>query len=238
MDLSALESRLGYRFKNVDLLERALTHRSWAHERFKESADKAAIRNSENESLEFVGDSVLGLAVAEDLFIRHPAASEGDLTLMKHGLVSMISLARAAQRLELGGALRMGRGEETTGGRSKPAILADALEAVLGAIFFDGGYTEASAAIGRIFAEDLRQATPEASLDYKSMLQEKLQAKRLSAPVYAITATEGQPHERTFHVEARWEGGLAEGSGRSIKAAEMMAARSALEQIDTAGSRG
>jgi ribonuclease-3 len=226
--LGTLENLLGYKFRDIGILERAVTHRSWAYENFQgESDDK--IRGSENESLEFVGDSVLGLAIAEELFRRHPASSEGDLTLMKHHLVSTGTLARAAERLGIGEFIRVGRGEEKTGGRKKQALLANALEAVIAAIFFDSGYVAARAFIGQVFAAEIRGATPEGSLDYKTMLQEILQAKRLSAPTYRVIKTEGKPHDRTFSVEASWENGKALGTGNSIKAAEMMAASEALK---------
>ncbi len=230
MSLTKLETLLGHNFQSPDLLERALTHRSWAHEKFKGEPD-VKVRTAENESLEFVGDSVLGLVIAEQLFTKHPGAAEGDLTLMKHRLVSMQTLAGIASRLELGGFMRMGRGEEQSGGREKPAILADTLEAIIGAVFFDGGYGAARTFITGIFAEEIKTVTPQTSLDYKTLLQETLQARKLAAPAYSLLRSEGQPHDRTFFVEASWQGGTSNGSGRSIKAAEMMAASEALKMI-------
>ena len=231
MTLGKLENLLGYTFKSVELIERALTHRSWAHENFAGKSEEE-IRHIENESMEFVGDSVLGLVVAESLYLKNPNADEGDLTLMKHRLVSTPTLARVAATLDLGEFIRIGRGEEKTGGREKQAILADALEAVIAAVFFDGGYIAARSVISRVFAEEFRDATQRSSLDYKTLLQETLQAEKLSAPVYSLVRTEGQPHNRKFHVEARWEGGRAEGSGSSIKSAEMRAASNALETLN------
>jgi ribonuclease-3 len=237
MSLGTLENLLGHKFESPDLLERALTHRSLAHEKHKGEAE-AKVRSAENESLEFVGDSVLGLVIAEQLYTKHPGAAEGDLTLMKHRLVSMHTLSGIASRLELGGFLRMGRGEEQSGGREKPAILADTLEAIIGAIFFDSGYAAARAFVTRIFADEINTVTPKTSLDYKTLLQETLQAKKQAAPVYTLVRSEGQPHDRTFFVEAAWEGGTSNGSGRSIKAAEMMAADEALKMIaETNGDR-
>lgn len=231
MSLAKLETSLGHRFASPGLLERAVTHRSWAHEKLKgETEDK--IREAENESLEFIGDSVLGLAIAEHLYNANPGAPEGDLTLMKHRLVSMQTLARLAEGLKLGEFLRIGRGEEQSGGRAKPAILADTLEAVIGAIFFDSGYIAARAFVIRIFAEELKTVTPRGSLDYKTLLQETLQARKLPAPVYSLVRSEGQPHDRTFYVEAAWADGTATGTGRSIKAAEMMAASEALKTLE------
>lgn len=150
---------------------------------------------------------------------------------MKHHLVSTTTLARIAQSLDLGQFIRMGRGEEKTGGRSKPAILANTLEAVIAAIFFDGGYPAANGFIGRAFAGELGKTTPEGSLDYKTLLQETLQAEKLSAPTYSLLETEGLPHARTFLVEAAWDDGRSTGTGASIKSAEMMAAREALESL-------
>ena len=241
MELSKLESVLGYTFQQPALLERALTHRSWAYENFAGKDDKQ-IQAVENETFEFIGDSVLGLAIAEQLFQKYPTASEGQLTLMKHRLVSTSTLADVAEILNIGEYLRIGRGEEKTGGRQKRAILANTLEAIIGAIFFDSGYIAARAFVAYVFAESFKKVTPEGSADYKSMLQEVLQSKHLSGPAYSLIRSEGPPHERTFYVEAAWDSGRAEGSGSSIKSAEMMAASEALksltEQNDGSTKRG
>jgi ribonuclease-3 len=225
-----LESRLGYKFQNLALLERAVTHRSWAYEHLPDG-DEERVREKQNESLEFVGDSVLGLAIAEQLYLRNPNSTEGDLTLMKHHLVSTETLARLAQNLNLGDFIRIGRGEEKTGGRRKQALLADALEAIIAAVFFDSGYIQARAFVVRLYVEELRQATPKSSIDYKTLLQETLQAEKLTAPTYTVIKTEGPPHERTFFVEAAWETGRVSGEGSSIKSAEMKAANLALQQL-------
>ena len=230
MKLSKFENLIGYTFRDSALLERSLTHRSWAHENLAGRSEDD-IRAAENESFEFLGDSVLGLAVAEQLFRKYPDASEGELTLMKHRLVSTTTLAGVAESLNIGEYIRIGRGEEKTGGRQKRAILADALEAVIAAVFFDGGYIAARSLVSRIFAAEFRSATPDGSADYKTLLQEKLQAERLAGPVYSLIRTEGQPHERTFYVEAAWDAGRAEGQGSSIKSAEMMAASEALKSL-------
>lgn len=232
MNLAQLETMIGHNFRSPHLLERAVTHRSWAHENLK-GRKRSEIRNAENESLEFIGDSVLGLTIAHELFERHPDAAEGELTLMKHRLVSMPSLVVAAEKLDIGRFLKMGRGEASSGGRTKPAILADALEAVIGAIFLDAGYASAQKFVTDIFAEELKCVSPETSIDYKTLLQEKLQSQKLKAPTYHLIGSEGQPHDRTFFVEAVWAGGKAKGSGRTIKAAEMEAANNALELIGT-----
>ncbi|MEO8041525.1 MAG: ribonuclease III [Acidobacteriota bacterium] len=232
MKLSDFEKLIGYTFTDPALLERALTHRSWAHENLAGRSDDE-IRSAENESFEFLGDSVLGLAVAEQLFRMYPDASEGELTLMKHRLVSTATLAQAAEALKIGEHIRIGRGEEKTGGRQKRAILADALEAVIAAVFFDSGYIATRSFVAKILASEFRGVTPEGSADYKTLLQEKLQAAQLSAPVYSLLKTEGQPHERTFFVEAAWDSGRAEGRGSSIKSAEMMAASEALKSLQS-----
>jgi len=230
MDLSSLENLLGYQFSDRDLLVRALTHRSWAHERLPGESEEA-VRDAQNESLEFVGDSVVGLMIAETLYRRHPGLSEGDLTLMKHRLVSTVTLAKLARGLGLGEFIMLGRGEDKTGGREKRALLADTFEALIGAVFFDGGYGAANETLGRIFADELEKATPKESNDFKTMLQETLQARKMAAPTYSVLKAEGMPHSRTFVVEAAWNGGRSVGTGRSIKSAEMMAASEALAAL-------
>ena len=229
--LGKFEQLLGYKFENINLLERAVTHRSWAYEKIP-FGDELEIRKLHNESFEFIGDSVLGLVIAEQLFVRHPDASEGDLTLMKHHLVSTETIANIAQNLGIGKFIRFGRGEEKTGGRRKQALLADALEAVIGAIFFDTGYISARAFVNNLFAEELRTATPKTSLDYKTLLQETLQAQKLPVPSYNIIKEEGPSHERTFYVEAVWLGGKVKAKGNSIKSAEMKAASLVLQKLN------
>ena len=229
--LFKFEEQIEYKFQNISLLERALTHRSWAHERIAPGREDS-VKHLHNEALEFVGDSVLGLAVAETLFSKFPNATEGELTLMKHRLVSGVSLVQAAEKLCLSDFLRIGRGEEKTGGRRKQAVLADTMEAVIAAVFLDGGYTAGKDFVERILAEDLQTITPATAIDYKTLLQERLQADKRSAPVYTVVRTEGPPHRRTFFVELRWDAGNVEGHGTTIKTAAMMAAKSALEILD------
>ena len=230
-NLTKLEQLIGYKFTNLALLERAVTHRSWAFEKVAFGEDAEA-RSLQNESLEFVGDSVLGLAIAEQLYNLHPKASEGDLTLMKHSLVSSITLAKVSKSICLGDHLRVGRGEEKTGGRRKQALLADTLEAIIGAVFFDSGYVPARAFVAQIYAEELRNATPKTSIDYKTLLQETLQAEKYAAPNYSVIKIDGPPHERQFLVEAVWETGTVQAAGTSIKSAEMQAASLALKQLN------
>lgn len=228
--LAKLENLIGHKFADLKLLDRALTHRSWAYENLPGAPDEE-VRSAENESMEFVGDSVLGLIIAEQLYAAHPKDSEGDLTLMKHHLVSTTTLASIADKMDLGSYVRVGRGEEKTGGRKKQALLANTLEAVIAAVFIDGGYTAARVFVGRIYGDELRSATPKNSLDYKTMLQELLQSAKQTAPSYNVVKTDGPPHARRFSVEAVWNSGKARGDGNSIKAAEMMAAAEALREL-------
>jgi ribonuclease III len=237
--LEELEARLGYTFGERTLLERAVTHRSWAHEQVGPGEEEKA-RALHNEALEFVGDSVLGLVVAEHLFRANEEMTEGDLSRMKHQLVSTQTLANAAVRLGVGDFIKLGRGEDKTGGRQKQALLADSFEAVLAAVYLDGGFKAATRFVLRALEEDLGVATPEsaAAADYKTMLQERVQAACRVTPTYEVVSTEGPPHDRTFHVEARWNEYAVKGSGSTIKAAEMESARRALEQIGDAASEG
>lgn len=236
-DLSALEESLGYSFDDRELLERALTHRSWAYESVG-AGEEGRARFLHNEVLEFVGDSVLGLVVAHTLFATYTEANEGDLSRMKHVLVNTRTLSAAARRLKIGEHMRVGRGEEKAGGRSKKGLLEDAFEAVVAAIFLDGGFDAAASFVRRALDEELLEVTPEsvtaAAADHKTVLQERLQAELHLMPHYEVVETEGPPHARTFHVEAIWDDTRVRGRGRTIKAAEMDAACHALELLDGA----
>lgn len=236
-ELDRLESILGYQFRDRALLERSLTHRSWAHEQVAPGAGFQA-RQLHNEAFEFLGDSVLGLVVADYLFRAYPSSTEGELSRMKHRLVSAPTLAVVAQRLSLGEFLRFGRGEEKSGGRQKNALLADVFEAITGAIFVDGGLQEATAFLERSLGPELQLANPTtaAEADYKTMFQEILQGQHRVAPRYTVVETIGPPHRRTFHVEVTWDGGTVRGEGRSIKAAEAAAAKHALQLMKSGES--
>lgn len=238
-DIAALEEKIGYCFQDHSLLERALTHRSWAHEQVV-SGDEASARRLHNEALEFVGDSVVGLVVAVYLFQANAELSEGDLSRMKHGLVSTSTLARAANRLNLSEHLRVGRGEEKTGGRGKRAMLADVFEALLAAVFIDGGFQAATEFVYLALEPELSVATPEAAAaaDYKTLLQERVQAFFRAAPAYSLIESEGPPHCRVFYVEVNWDGGEGvRGEGPTIKSAEMCAARRALARLEESRAR-
>lgn len=230
--VTKLEAKLGHKFKDISILERALTHRSWAHEQVA-SGNEVSVRQLHNEALEFVGDSVLGCVIAEHLFSAYQQGTEGELSRMKHHLVSANTLAQAAERLKLGDFMRVGRGEEKTGGRRKQALLADVFEAVLAAVYFDGGFDASKKFVAKALKKELRKVTPQqaAALDYKTLLQEKLQAAKKNAPCYRVIETIGPPHRRIFHVEVSWEDGNTSAEGSTIKAAEMSAARNALEQL-------
>ena len=232
--LDQLEQVLGYQFRDRGLLTQAMTHRSWAHEQVSPRSQRHA-RHLHNEALEFLGDSILGLVVAEYLFKAYPQASEGELSRMKHRLVSSPTLAKASTELGLGEFVRFGRGEEKSGGRRKRALLADVFEAVTGAIFLDGGFETATKFIRMGLAEELRSADPisAAAADPKTMLQERLQATHQPAPQYSVIETLGPPHRRMFHVELKWNGGSTRGEGATIKAAEAAAAQAALEQMES-----
>jgi len=232
--LDQLEEILGYRFRDSALLAQAMTHRSWAHEQVSPRSQHDA-RNLHNEALEFLGDSILGLIVAHYLFKAYPGASEGELSRMKHRLVSAPTLANASAELRLGDFLRFGRGEEKSGGRRKHALLADVFEAVTGAIFVDGGFEAAQGFVELALGEELRAADPvaAAAADPKTTLQEKLQATRQPGPQYTVVETLGPPHRRKFYVELKWNGGAARGEGATIKAAEAAAARAALKQMES-----
>jgi ribonuclease-3 len=231
--LDQLEQIIAYQFRDRTLLAQAMTHRSWAHEQISPRSQLDA-RHLHNEALEFLGDSILGLVVADYVFKAYPRASEGELSRMKHRLVSAPTLAKASTELGLGEFVRFGRGEEKSGGRRKRALLADVFEAVTGAIFLDGGLAAATRFVEHALGEELRNANPQsaAAADPKTMLQERLQATRQPAPQYTVVETLGPPHRRMFHVELKWNGGSSRGEGPTIKAAEAAAAQAALEQME------
>lgn len=230
--LDSLEQIIAHQFRDRDLLAQAMTHRSWAHEQISPRSQRDASQ-IHNESLEFLGDSILGLVVADYLFRAYPRANEGELSRMKHRLVSAPTLAKASTRLGLGEFVRFGRGEEKSGGRRKQALLADVFEAVTGAIFLDAGLEAATKFVENALGAELRDVNPvaAAAADPKTMLQEKLQATRQPAPQYTVVETLGPPHRRMFYVELKWNDGSARGEGHTIKAAEAAAAQAALEKM-------
>ena len=212
----SFRARLGYEFRNPDLLRAALTHRSYGA--------------SHNERLEFVGDAVLNCVVGAVLYDRFASVAEGDLSRARAGLVNQETLARVARGIALGDEIRLGEGEQKSGGSNRPSILADALEAVFGAVFLDGGFDAARAVIVTCFGDVLDHADPAAlGKDPKTRLQEWLQARRLPVPEYVVTATSGEAHAQLFEVECRIPAlALAvPGQGPSRRAAEQAAAEAA-----------
>jgi ribonuclease III len=228
-DLSALEEKLGYTFREPAILDRALTHRSRANE-------DATGSTIDNESLEFLGDAVLGFVMADLLFRDFPQFDEGQKSKIKATLVSTATLALLARRMGLGEFLALGKGEEKTGGRKKQALLADSYEAVIAAIYLDGGVEAARAFVSGQFAEDLEDVrSPEFwGRDYKSALQELVQSRDLALPEYQVAAESGPDHRKVFHVEVRVKGELmGSARGASKKAAEQEAAHRAIEKLST-----
>jgi ribonuclease III len=212
----AIERRLGYRFRDASLLRQALTHRSYG--------------TPHNERLEFLGDGLLNFVVARLLFEQFTKLPEGDLSRLRASLVNQQSLAEIAASLSLGEHLRLGEGELKSGGFRRPSILADAFEALIGAILLDGGFESAEQVLGRLYQPLLATTDPTAlGKDPKTRLQEYLQAKRLALPQYAIVTVSGEAHEQHFRVEcAVPELGIhAYGEGANRRAAEQEAARSA-----------
>jgi len=229
--LARLEKRLGHHFRDPELLDLALRHRSYGHE--------AGSPERNNETLEFLGDAVLGFVVGWKLYdSAPPRAKVGDLSRRRAQLVSEASLAPRARALKIGEALRLGRGEEGSGGRGKDSILADALEALVAAIYLDSGMDAAREFILRTFEGEIAVgAAP--SADPKTELQEGLQAKGLPAPTYRVVKESGAAHSRTFEVEVlAGEEVLATGEGRSKKAAGSEAARKALKRLSSVREKG
>jgi ribonuclease-3 len=222
-ELRELAQRLSHGFRDLDLLDRALTHSSSAHE---EGA------RAHNEPLEFLGDAVLGFVVADLLHQRDPEGAEGDKSKARAHLVAAPSLSRRAAELGLPGLLRLGRGEEKTGGRKKASLWANAYEAVIAALYLDGGLQAAYAFVSSQFAPEVRGDACIENADHKSALQELLQARGRPLPEYLLLAEEGPSHRRRFRVQCLVDGSpVAEGEGPSKKAAQQEAARRALAAL-------
>jgi ribonuclease-3 len=225
--LDELEQYLGYRFSDRSLLETALTHRSHAHEKGQRSA-----RNYER--LEFLGDALLGFVVSDWLYRNDERAAEGVLSRRRQSVVRTSTLAETADRLGLGRAIRLGRGEERTGGRQKSSLLADTFEAVLGAIYLDGGIRAARSFVRRVLGPGLHRASESrwTSDDFKTRLQEATQAKLQRTPRYRIVSTTGPDHALEFEVEVLLgDQVLGKGTGANRKRAEQEAARQAMRRL-------
>ena len=219
MDLDGFSGAIGYRFNRPELLTRALTHRSFGAEH--------------NERLEFLGDSVVNCAVALEMYRKFPGLTEGELSRLRASLVSQPSLAAIASASDFGRYLRLGEGELKSGGANRPSMLADAVEAVIGAAFLDGGFDAAHGIVGRLFNDPMEKIDPRTSgKDAKTLLQEYLQSRRMSVPRYSVITIHGEAHDQLFEVECE----IAEldircrGTGVSRRSAEQQAARAAYER--------
>lgn len=220
---SKLETRLEYHFRDRGLLIHALSHSSYVNE-------QSQPRIASNERMEFLGDAVLGLVITRSLYDRYPKRPEGDLTLMKSVLVSRGTLSRCAQRLELGNFLLLGKGEAQSGGRERGSNLSNGFEALLAAIYLDGGLEAASTVILTLFHDELaRIDSTRDVLNYKNLLQNYTQDIDGSIPVYTLVRSFGPPHEKLFEIQVRsGKSVLGTGTARTKKAAEQHAARAAL----------
>lgn len=218
--MASAEDLLGHGFRDPSLLDEALTHKSYAYER-------SALRH--NERLEFLGDSVLAAVVAHRLFLDHPGEDEGRLSKLKASLVSRATLARWAEQIDLGPHLKLGAGEESTGGRERPSILSNALEAVIGALYLDGGYEAARKFVTTRF---LTARDEFVESDFKSRLQEVVQKRHKVPPDYRLLETSGPDHDKTFKVTVLvGSRTLGSGKGKTKKEAEQDAAQNALKRL-------
>ena len=223
--MKTLETKLGYQFQNPKLLDHALTHSSYANEHHLGSI-------SSNERLEFLGDSVLGMIVADHLYRTFPDLPEGDLTRIRANLVCEGSLVLVAKEWDLGRYLKLGKGENACGGRSRPSILADAVEAVLAAVFLDGGLAHDRDIIQRFLLDRMEQVN-RASRDHKTYLQELVQRKSGQVLSYELIGESGPDHTKTFQMQVLLNGQpIGQGTGHSKKEAEQAAANAAIERLD------
>ena len=229
--MEELEQKLGYQFRDRALLSEALNHSSYANEH-------RALGEQSNERLEFLGDSVLGFVTAEFLFELHRDLPEGDLTRQRAALVCEQSLYEVAKMLDLGKYLKLGKGEDAGGGRTRPSILADATEAVFAAVYLDGGIEAASALIHRVLLDKEGEHAEELMQDYKTALQELVQRKSGQALSYRMVGESGPDHNKTFTAAVWLNGeGVGTGSGHSKKEAEQAAARAAIRRLKSGANR-
>ncbi|MCC8074489.1 MAG: ribonuclease III [Clostridiales bacterium] len=223
--MKTLEEKLGYHFRDRSLLENALTHSSYANEHHMGSIHS-------NERLEFLGDSVLGMVTADSLYHTFPNLPEGELTRLRANLVCEGSLAMVARQLDLGSYLKLGKGEAGGGGGQRPSIIADAVEAVLAAVYLDGGISQARRIVQRFILSNIDQVQ-EASRDHKTYLQELVQRKSGQSLSYRLIGESGPDHNKTFTMEVLLNGvSVGSGSGRSKKEAEQMAAKAAIARLE------
>lgn len=221
-----LEEIIGYRFRNPDLMAQALHHRSYVNEMLEEIVQ-------DNERLEFLGDAVLNLVIGHLLMLRYPDLKEGELSRMRAGLVNEGQLARIAKRIDLGASLQLGKGEIQSNGHEKNSILADAFEALLAAVYLDGGFQKVFEVIAAQFSKKIESiSSPSVQKDHKSKLQELVQRIHHTTPRYRIVHSSGPDHDKTFRIQISIGELTVEGEGKSKKAAEQDAARNALELLE------
>lgn len=227
--IDTLIQKLGIKPSSSELIELSLVHKSYGNEH---GAEKPA-NTRDNERLEFVGDAVLDFVISEMLFEGYPASTEGDLSKMRAGLVNEATLSELAKELDLGAYLKLGKGEEHTGGREKDSILASAFEALIAAVYVCTGFVETKAMIVRLFQARVdREGEHEAFGDYKTKLQEVVQARFKSAPRYDVASSSGPDHDKTFEIHLTIQGQVvAKATGKSKKEAEQAAAKLALESL-------
>ena len=231
-DYLLFEARLGYRFRDRRLLEMALTHKSYLNE-------NPSPTREDNERLEFLGDAVLNLTIGHLLMEGLPLRAEGELSRSRALVVNEAGLALVAETLALGDWLFLGKGEEQTGGRHKPSLLADACEAVVAAIYLDGGFDASFRVVRQLFEPRLRAARDPANADFKTRLQERAQGRLRCSPRYTVVAESGPDHDKVFEVALSLEGReVARGRGHSKKEAEQQAASRALQVLDEESQRG
>lgn len=221
-----LEKTIHYEFADKSLLQEALSHKSFSNEQNDRSAP-------DNERLEFLGDAVLGLVVSHYVFRSFEQLPEGELTRIRSEVVSEKGLFAIGKAIGLGDYMHLGKGEERSGGRRKSSLLANTMEALLGAVFCDGGFERVRQVIESLFSESIKNAARrKAGVDYKTRLQERLQAQFGEVPNYVLVRSEGPPHQRSYTVEVHFrESSIGQGQGHSKKSAEQAAARQALEHF-------
>jgi len=224
-DVSAFEQRIGYTFQSREMLDRALTHKSYSHE-----SKNEGVRH--NETFEFLGDSVLGFVIGDLLFRNFPELDEGALSKIKAYLVSASSLAEKARHFGMGEVIRLGVGEEKTGGRKKESLLANLFEAMVAGVYLDGGVEAARQFLVHAFGDDIRAINDQDLLfhDYKTALQELAQGRGLPLPEYSVVGEVGPDHDKTFIVDVRIGSSTARGEGSSKKEAQQQAAKHALRE--------
>ncbi len=227
-DIARLQEQLGYTFEDGELLERALTHKSFANE-------NADLGRTDNERLEFLGDAVIDLIVGHLLMDAFPELREGELSMMRAAIVSESGLAVVARQLDLGHYLSLGKGESQTGGRDKSSLIADGLEAVIAAVYLDGGFAASHQMVSALFADQIANASMPGFSDFKTRLQELAQARYREPPYYEVVSETGPDHDKTFEVAVTLQARqLASAAGKSKKEAEQRAAEAALLVIGDA----